>query len=72
MKDSIASVIKKGGVTELIYDKSVNFDLEKLMRFLQENRKMAQLRATTPPAVLLKAENIKGMLSFLSGLKHCK
>ncbi|MBQ3273801.1 MAG: transcription-repair coupling factor [Christensenellaceae bacterium] len=68
----IASVIKKGGVTELIYDKSVNFDLEKLMRFLQENRKMAQLRATTPPAVLLKAENIKGMLSFLSGLKHCK
>ena len=67
-----ASVIKKGRTVELNYDKSVNFDLEKLMRFLQENKKTASLRATEPPAVIYKAQDIKSLLSFLAALKHCK
>ena len=71
-KAGIASVLKKGAVVELKYDESVNFDLERLMRFLEENKKIASLRATTPPAVLLKVTDVKSLIEFLNALKHCK
>jgi len=70
----IASVIRKGALVELRFRENAQIDLQKLMGVLQNHRKNAEFRRSTPPVVLFRMEKSKGygeLLQLMEQIRHC-
>ena len=75
-KAYISSVIKKQGIIELKFAKEADgkTDMQRLVRLIAKTPKVTELRRSTPPAVLLKA-NVKKLygtlLTLLTQISRC-
>ena len=66
----LGSVIRKGGELELKFAENVSVSLPKLSGLLKLYP-ASTLRRTTPPALLLPAQSLQGLLRLLSQIRSC-